>query len=169
MKPEIETFITKNYYELLKIAKKYTKNDDWSSELLHEIIIQLYDQKEYKGNVDDKSLKYYIIRMLMVNWCYETSPFYRKYKRNINVDLDEAINIAAKENDTDIHELMDILEVEWAETNWFHKTIFEKYLVMGSLKKVSKDTTIPLMSISRYVNETKTQIKLNTFKKLKDG
>jgi hypothetical protein len=67
-KIEIEQYINNNYYVLLSIAKKYTKNDDWAHELLHEVILQLYDKKELKLQLDDNSIKYYIIRMLMVNW-----------------------------------------------------------------------------------------------------
>ena len=171
MKIELEKYITNHYYELLKIAKKYTKDDDWASELLHEIILQLYEQKEYEGKVDDKSLKYYIIRIIMVNWCFPSSPFYRKYKKNkfIDVDIMQVMNITTQENETDVHELMNILETEWSHTNWFNKIIFTKYLTYGSLKKVSKDTTIPLTSIKRYVDETRKTIKLNTFRKLDNG
>jgi hypothetical protein len=39
-------------------------------------------------------------------------------------------------------------------------------MVLGSLKKVSTDTKIPLTSIARYVRETKQVIKHNTFKKM---
>ena len=82
MKIEIEQYITNNYYQLLAIAKKYTKNDDWAYELLHEVLLQLYEKKELKLQLDDNSIKYYIIRMLMVNWCYESSPFYKKHKKS---------------------------------------------------------------------------------------
>jgi len=41
MNKEVEQFITKNYYELLKITKKITKNHDLTQDLLHEVIIQL--------------------------------------------------------------------------------------------------------------------------------
>ena len=61
---------------------------------------------------------------------------------------------------------MEIVETEFTEMNWFHKIIFEKYLTLGSLKKVSVDTRIPLTSVARYVKETRQVIKLNTFRKL---
>jgi len=41
-------------------------------------------------------------------------------------------------------------------------------MVLGSLKKVSVDTSIPLTSIARYVNETKKTIRLNTFNRLEN-
>jgi len=169
MNPEIEKYITDNYYELLKICFKYTKNNDWASELLHEVIIQMYD-KEYNIKLEDKNIKYYIIRMIMVNWCYPTSPFYRKIKQFSlsHFDLQEAMNIAVEETESDEHKLLDIIEIEWAETNWFNKKILEKYMLLGSLKAVSRDTTIPLTSIKRYVDETKNLIRINTLNKLEN-
>lgn len=167
MNPDLERYITYHYYELLNIAKKYTKDDHWASELLHDIILQFYDQKEYKGKVDDNSLKYYIVRAIMVNWCYPTSPFYRREKKHQlkSVDLKEAIYITSDETNIEDHKLMDIIEQEWSHTNWFNKVIFEKYMVLGSLKKVAIDTSIPLTSIHKYVNDTRRTIKENAFKK----
>lgn len=168
MKIEIENYINRNYYELLKVAKKYTKNDDWASELLHEVILQLYDSQSLKVKLEDKDIKYYIVRALMVNWCYPTSPFFRKHKalNHKLVDIEDVKNITVEEFNIDEHQLMDILEIEWSDLDVMNKMIFEKYLVLGSLKKVSKDTSIPLASVGRYVKETKETILKNTIKKL---
>jgi hypothetical protein len=167
MKIEINNYITKNYYFLLSIAKKYTKNDDWSYELLHEVILQLYDKKEIKLQLDDNSIKYYIIKMLMVNWCYPSSPFYKKHKKDniTTVELNDAIQVMNEESEMDSHKFMEIMEEEFGDLNWFNKVIFEKYMVLGSLKKVAVDTSISLPSIGRYVKETRTQVKYNTFKR----
>lgn len=166
MPVEIELFLTNNYYDLLDISKKYTKNDDWASELLHEVIIQLYNKKEWNINLQTNQIKYYIIRCLMVNWTYPSSPFCKKHKQdNKFVELSEAIQLAVEETETETHRLIELLEIEWTEVNWFNKIIFEKYMVLGSLKKVSKDTKIPLASIGRYVKETKNELKTNTIKK----
>jgi len=162
MKPEINNYLSRHYYTLLSIAFKYTKNNDWASELLHEVILQLYEKDELKLKLDDNSIKYYIIRMLMVNWCYPSSPFYIKYKKYnyIHVDLNEAMMVINDET-SDQHNFMDILEQEFSDTFWFSKILFQKYILLGSLKKVSEDTKIPLTSIKRYIKETKTEIKLN--------
>jgi len=170
MKPEIERYITINYYDLLKVCKKYTKNDDWASELLHEVILQIYDSKSLNSmdKLEDKNIKYYIIRIITVNWCYETSPFYRKYKKPAmnTIDLTEAMSMAYQDEELNQHEMMELMEQEWAELDWFRKNIFERYLTMGSLKKVSKSTTIPLTSVSRYINTAKKEIRHNVFKKM---
>lgn len=167
MKIEIEDYLNRNYYKLLIIAKKYTKNDDWASELLHEIIIQLYDKNEVKVKLEDKDIKQYIIRMLMVNWCYPSSPFYQKHKKHniTTVELNEAIQILNQESELESHKFIDIMEQEFQDQSWFHKIIFEKWMLLGSLKKVSVDTSISLASIGRYVKETRTEVKLNTFKR----
>jgi hypothetical protein len=44
----------------------------------------------------------------------------------------------------------------------------DMYLTLGSLNKVSKKTTIPVTSISRYIKEAKLQIKNNIKKELGD-
>ena len=141
---EVEQYIARNYYKLLKIAHKYTDNDDWASELLHEVVLQLYDKKEYNLKLDDESIKSFIIRCLMVNWCYPSSPFYKKHKKDnfTHVEINDAIQVMKNETDMDEHKFMDIMEQEFQDQSWFHKLLFEKYLTMGSLKKVSIDTKI---------------------------
>jgi hypothetical protein len=165
MNKQLELYISQHYYDLLKVAKKYTKNDDWASELLHEVIIQLYNKKEWNTILDNnKNIKYYIVRCLMVNWCYPSSPFFRKYKMNeLNtVQINEVIDMVKEDCDIDSHKLLDIIEIEWAEINWFNKIIFEKYLILGSMKKVAIDTTISIASIGRYIKDTKETIKTKT-------
>jgi hypothetical protein len=103
----------------------------------------------------------------MVNWCYPSSPFYKKHKKDnfTTVELNDAIHVMNQESEMDSHKFMEIMEEEFGDVNWFNKVIFEKYMVLGSLKKVSVDTTITLPSIGRYVKETRTQVKYNTFKR----
>jgi len=171
MTPEINNYITKNYYELLKICNKITKNDTWAGDLLNDVLLQLYEKKEIKlKKLDDNNIKYYIVKCLTINWHSKTSPFYRKVKKESTL-YNELFEVMDKATDDDIfntHKLLDIMEMEWTEVNWFNKIIFTKYLTMGSLKKVSIDTTIPLTSIARYVNETKATVKNNTFKRYND-
>jgi len=168
MKPEIEQYIVKNYEELKKICKKITKNSDWSDDLLQDVILQLYQKDNIKtNNMSDNSIKYYIVKCLTINWYSQTSPFFRKVKRESTLynELFDGIELTHNDNELDEHRLMDIMEVEYTKIEWFHRVLMEKYLVLNSLKKVSQDTTIPITSISRYINETKALIKQNTLTK----
>jgi RNA polymerase sigma factor (sigma-70 family) len=169
MKIEIEQYITKNYYELHKIAKKYTKNDDWASELLHEVILQLYEKEDHKVKTDCNSIKYYIIRVIMVNWCYPTSPFYRKYKRveMASVELKGFEMYPEEQEAFEMEELYQLLEENYAELDWFRKSLFNCYLSMGkSMIAVARKTNIPFQSISRYIKEARTQVKNNVIQGL---
>lgn len=169
MKIEIEQYITKHYYELLEICNKITKRDTFAGDLLNDVIVQLYDRKEIKlTKLDDNSIKYYIIKCLTINWYSKTSPFYRKVRKESSLynELFEVSNLIDSEDVFNQHDIMEIVETEFTEIGWFHKIIFQKWITLGSLKKVSLDTKIPLTSIARYVKETKTTIKQNTFRKL---
>ena len=165
MNREIERYITNNYYQLLTITKKITKNHELSQDLLHEVILQLYNKdniilREYC----DEQIKYYIVSVIRINWHSQTSPFYYKIRKESAkyTNIDEIYNLA---DDTQLEfekqQLFDILEQSWCELDWFRKSLFEMYLTLGSMKKVSKQTRIPVSSISRYLKESKDQIKLN--------
>ena len=169
MKIEIERYITKNYYELLNICNKITKNDSFAGDLLNDVILQLYDRNEIKlKSLQENDIKYYIIKCLTINWYSKTSPFYRKVRRESTLynELFDVPNLIDNDDVFKEHHILEIIETEFTEMNWFHKIIFEKYMVLGSLKKVSTDTRIPLTSVARYVKETRQVIKLNTFRKL---
>lgn len=169
MKPEINNYITKNYYELLNICNKITKKNTLAGDLLNDVILQLYDRKEIKlKSLQENDIKYYIIKCLTINWYSKTSPFFRKVRRESTLynELFEVTNLIDNDEVFKEHHILEIIETEFTEMDWFHKIIFEKYMVLGSLKKVSTDTKIPLTSIQRYVNETKQVIKHNTFKKM---
>jgi len=174
---EIELYITKYYYDLLKICKKYTNNDifskqngeEWAYELLHEVILQLYNQKEYTGKTDDKSIRYYIVRIIMVNWCYPSSPFYRKFKKQMYLKVDiKSVDIQVEEQMAfETEELYQLLEENYADLDWFKKSILDMYLSLNSsMKAVSRKTNIPIQSISRYIKDIRTEVKANIIEKL---
>lgn len=166
---EVEDCIIKNYSELRTFCKRLTKHNDWSEDLLHEVIIQLYEKKEIKIKVlDNKSIKNYIFKCIITNWFSETSPFYRKVRREstlyneLSTLPSQAPQFYTDSEIEELHKMMSIVEMEFEDLNWFSKIIFTKYMLLGSLKKVATDTTIPLTSIARYVKETKATVKYNT-------
>ena len=82
MRKEIECFLNRNYYQLLNISNKITKNNQLSQDLLHEVILQLYDKDDIVlKSYDDNSIKYYITAIMRINYYSKTSPFYYKIKR----------------------------------------------------------------------------------------
>jgi RNA polymerase sigma factor (sigma-70 family) len=167
MNKQIEKYITTNYYELLAIAKKITKNHELTGDLLHEIILQLYNKSDIiLQEYSNDQIKYYIVSIIRINWHSNTSPFYYKIRKESSryVNIEEIFDLADETQlDFEKQQLFDILEQSWCELDWFRKSLFEMYLTLGSMKKVSKQTRIPLSSISRYLKESKEQIKNNIF------
>lgn len=170
MNSKVELYITNHYYELLNIANKITKGHELSQELLHEVIIQLYDKKDIKlKKYCDNSIRYYITAILRTNFYSKTSPFYYKIRKEAQTYLElfddfsyeplyDIVNVEI-ELALEKEKLMCILEEKYVELEWFEKSIFDLYIVMGSLKKVSKKTNIPVTSISRYIKEIRNKIK----------
>lgn len=171
MNKHVEAYITKNYYELQKIARKITKNHSLTQDLFHEVLIQLYDKDEIKlKGYDDNQIKYYIVSVMRINWHSKTSPFYYKVRREFTLynEISDCFNIPDEQSEFEKQIIFDILEESWCELNWFHKSLFEWYMTLGSLKKVSQKTNIPLASIGKYIKEAKLEMKTDVLNKMKE-
>ena len=172
MNKKVEQYITNNYYLLLSIAKKITKHDsDIHKELLHECILQLYDKdKIILKKYDDNSIKYYITAVMRINYHSKTSPFYYKitrYKHLMSGDITTLFDMEAEQENFETEELYILLEQEYVELDWFKKSLLDMYLSLNSsMKAVSRKTTIPISSISRYFKEIRTNTKEAIINKL---
>ena len=171
MVKEIELYVINNYNELKKICVRITEGSYWADDLLNSVLLQLWEKDEIKlDKLDDASIKYYIVRCLTTNWYSTTSPFYRKIKRESSL-YNEISDVADKPADNfELKEqkLMDVVEQEWGNLGWFRKDIFTRYMILGSYRRVSEQTNIPLTSIKNYVHQAKQELRLNIFKKIKD-
>ena len=168
---EIEQYVTKNYYELQKICVRITENSYWADDLLNDVLLQLWSKPEIKlDKLDDASIKYYIIRCITTNWYSETSPFYRKVKRESSLynEMKDVADIPNTNDDIKHQRLLDVMEEEFSNLGWFHKEVFSDYLILGSYRRVSEKTRIPLTSIKNYVHQAKNEVKQNVFKRIKD-
>ena len=172
MNKTIEEYITKNYYNLLTIAKRICKtNTDIHQELLHEVILQLYDKERINlKSYDDNSIKYYITAVMRINYYSKTSPFYYKIRRErilMNVDLSTCYDLPSEQESFESEELFELLEQNYSELDWFRKSLMDMYLTLNrSMAAVSRKTTIPIQSISRYIKEAREQVKTNVINKL---
>jgi hypothetical protein len=162
MNKQIENYLTKNYYILLGISKKITKTDEETSrELLHEVILQLYSREQIiLKDYNDDSIKYYITSIMRVNYYSKTSPYHYRIRkeRQLYSDLSEALNMESEQEEFEKQNIFDILEISYTELNWFHKSLMDLYMTLGSLKKVSQKTNIPLTSVSRYIKEARRDV-----------
>jgi len=145
-----------------------TKHSSWAEDLLNDVLLQLWEKDDIKlTKLDDNTIKYYIIRCITTNWYSETSPFYRKIKRESSLysDLKDITDSATNDVELEQHIMMDTLEEEYGALGWFQKDLLSRYLILGSYKKVSQQTRIPLNSVHNYVKQAKIELKENVFKK----
>ena len=171
MNCKVEEFIKNNYYILLGISKKITKGNELHQELLHEVIVQLYEKKVINlKEYDDDSIRYYITAVLRINWYSRTSPFYYRVRRErvlFNVDLSQCWDLSYEQEEFESEELLQLLEIEYANLDWFKKSLLDMYLSLNSsMKAVSRKTNIPTQSISRYMKETRNTVITNINNKL---
>lgn len=172
MNKDIENYISKHYYDLLEISRKLCKTDgDIHQELLHECIIQLYNKDEIiLKNYDNSSIKYYITAVMRTNYYSKTSPFYYKIRRErimMNVDLSTCYDLEYEQENYEREELYQLLEQEYCQLTWFQRSLIDMYLTLNSsMKAVSRKTTIPISSISRYFKEIRTTTKDSIINKL---
>lgn len=167
----IEGYITRNYYRLLQITKRITKGHELSQDLLHEVILQLYNKKEINlHNHDDDTIRYYITSVLRINWNSTTSPFYYRIRKESSKyqPITDIFEYEDEQIEWEKEILLQSLEISYSELDFWRKGMIELYLVLGSVNKVSKHTGIPKSSIIKYVKESREQLKDNTLERLKD-
>jgi len=170
MRKEIECFITTNYYELLNISKKIVKdNQQWAQDLLHFVILELYEKDDIKLHSFDKdTIKYYITTIMRLNWYSKTSQWYYKVMREhkVHVELKDYLNISYQDEKFETELLFEIMETEYTELSWFHKSILDMYLMLNSVSDVSEHTGVPYNTVKRYLIQARKQVKENTLKKI---
>lgn len=173
MNHKIEDYIVRNYFHLLQISKKITKGHELSNDLLQDVLVQLYEKNSdiVLRTYEDNEIKYYITAIMRINWNSKTSPFYYRIRREIDKysplsDNYEVVDDIDEKMDREV--LIQCLEISFSELNWFHKSVFELYMTMGSLKAVATKTGIPLTSIARYIKQSKEEIKTKIKDKLNE-
>lgn len=150
---------------------RITENSYWADDLLNDVLLQLYSKDVIKlDKLDDASIKYYIIRCITTNWYSETSPFYRKVRRESSLynEVKDVADVPNNHDEVKHQRLLDLTEEEFSNLGWFHKEVFSDYLILGSYRRVSEKTRIPLTSIKNYVHQAKNEVKHNVFKRIKD-
>lgn len=171
MKKQIEDYLTRNYYQLYEIALKMTKHDELTKDLLHECILQVLEKDKVNlNNTDDNTIKYYFVAILRINYFSKTSPFHYRIRRErhiMNIDINSCYDLSQEQEQFEAEQIFQLLEENYAELDWFKKSLLDLYLSLNrSMKAVSRKTNIPNQSISRYINEIRRTVKKDIIDKL---
>jgi len=129
---------------------RVAKGNDLYKDIVAEVIIYLYDMDNTKFS-EIKDLKSYVCKMIWFSWNSSTSPFYRKYRNDLDViekdygfeEIDsvlEELNVI--ENDIENSKNRPAYEVR----------IFKMYVDLGSYRAVAKKLDMSTMNVYKICN-----------------
>jgi DNA-directed RNA polymerase specialized sigma24 family protein len=157
----LNDFITNNYDELIKIAKKITKNSDEAEEVAHFCITLLMDANNIEEIIHrEEGLKFFS-GIVWRNWNSKNSPYFKLYRQNRKIVLAENYSKlyenAIDEEYTDDSELIEQIEKILNEkTNdiklHYQLTLLKMYVEKPNYSHISRQTGIARSSITEAIN-----------------
>lgn len=150
----------KTYYA---ICRKIARSKDLADDLLQHIVFLILEGKA--GNIqavaEAGNLRWYFVRLCTNQYkSTSTSSFSREMKHLEPVV--EYWHIQEREVYHDTSEFEEVFEREYNlvtqyinERGWYHSKLFELYVEVGSIRKLSKQTNISHVSIFKSIKDTK--------------
>lgn len=147
------------YQKYKQITQKICKGDERWNDLLHDVLIQLAENKKF-NEMEEKQRVYFFVRAITNQFYSHNSYFYRQYKqKNFFINIDERIEIP----EVDYKEPYTI---EWVEErladklndnpdDWYDIGIFRLYMEHKKLEKLHRKTQIPKYSLRETIKSMK--------------
>lgn len=162
----------KEYKKYLELTKKITGGDDRAPDLLHDIMIQLSDNKKYL-ELSPQEQKYFLVRAIQNQYYSNSSGFKRKYKKFNFVELQETFELVHTiyEEQPTMEWVKETLEEELKNNPdfWYNKGIFDLWIKNnGFIERIHKQTFIPRYALKDTIKEVKALIKIK-WRQYKDG
>lgn len=154
---DFNTYLSKDYNELVKAFNKITGNNDLAIDLLHYAIEECSYKSNLQDIIDSGGMRFYLVRIGMTQWRSKTGPFYKAFiKSGGTVDV-ETINISDEKEETiDIKRVESILN----QLPWYDATLFKLYVEgQHNFSSLARETGIPRTSIGLTLNRVKKHIK----------
>jgi RNA polymerase sigma factor (sigma-70 family) len=146
------------YPSLVEAAKKITGGHSLHLDLLHYGIEELSRKQNMKDIIESGGLRFYIVRIMMIQWRSRTGPFAKMYL-NPNREYDSIPEeIEAEPNPLDVAKINQLL----GELPWYDRELF-KLFADGehTYSSLARETQIPRTSISLTINRVRKHIKKN--------
>lgn len=147
----------RQYNKYKQIAIKITKNSELSEDLLHDVILQLDNNKKF-NTLSENDKVFFFVRTLTNQFYSNNSKFQRTYRLryeefNNNVEVEDK---PYKESPT-IDWIRQTLDEELKNNKefWYNHGLFKMYLEHGKIKSIHQKTRIPIYSIRATIKEMK--------------
>ena len=147
------------YPELIKAAKKITGGHELHLDLLHYAIEELYNKPNTEAIVMSGGLRFYLVRIMMIQWRSRTGPFYKQFGDHHHKEVPETL--AEPEYDQlDAARVRTLL----ATLPWYDRLLFQTFVDGGhSYSSLARATGIPRTSISLTIRRVRDFIKQNLY------
>ena len=165
----INSYLEKNYKEILRKAKGVTKNHELTEDLLQDCILAFLEKgPDYTTKVlNDNKVQHYIIRMIYIQFNSNTSPFYTKYRKfqNTHVPINDSVNKEKEEEKQlkeDSKKLINDIKIYIGNLSFTDRTFADRHFFNDvSQRKMSKEYDINRHHISTSIDLTKKNIRMN--------
>lgn len=153
-------WIGENYYNLEQITHNIVKDKNEVGDLLHCVIEQILKKNTLDPMIERERI-FYFIRVLKNNYFSKTSPYYYQYKKKgaseVYYEPEHYENIPEEPYEECVPTIEWVYK-ELEHLSWFDRDLFLLWMELKTLTAVSKETTIPLNSVGRYINGIKTKL-----------
>ena len=175
---KLNEYVSKWYKWLLGEVKRNIAKDrmsEYATDLLHHIILDLYNMDEDKISqmIDDDKLRWYVLRGCALQLKSSTSPFYRLHRKeklqsreNFVHSGDESFSgkgILEKIYEPYVEDnLWDCFQREMDNLHWYQKTLMNRYWMENwTLTEMYKHYNISKTHLIRDLNEAMNIIREN--------
>lgn len=167
----INSFLEKNYDEIVKMTEKITQDVNYR-DIAHYVIDKFIEHPRAEELIfKDEALRF-LSGMIHRNYHSSTSPYHKLYRQKGRVYATTRFQTNKEEEDYDTHTdlrldaIEGILEDMQAESqhHWFIASLFVMWIETPNFSELERRTKIPRTSISQAVNECREYVQ----KKLKE-
>jgi RNA polymerase sigma factor (sigma-70 family) len=156
------SWISHNNDLCLNKVREIVSNPDEADDLYQSVVEQLLRKPDKIDKVTDKEKYYFFIRVIRNNYFSKTSPYHYQYRKpsekNIQIKEDILEQIEDEEYNDELPD-MEWVKNELQHLDWFSRDLFLLWLELNTISNVSRQTQIPLNSVSRYINKIKKELK----------
>lgn len=151
-------YLSLDYKDLVKASNKITGGSALALDLLHDSIMALSYKANLQDVIDSGACRFYLIKIMMVQWRSNTGPFYRNYVKQ-SLPIFEDFPDTEEDNEDEEIKVKKIKELV-DQLPWYEKTLFNLFVEGDhNYSSMSKETLIPRTSISLTVRRVKDHVK----------